>query len=384
MRSFVLLCAVAVCFSSCQQEQEKPQTVKQFSFKGRPNKYASRFEIGELSNGQISYKTIYLRGNRSGKEATTTFILYPKSQPRPDIVKGACYIATPVEHVASLGSVYTTMLCKMGLRQNIVAIENVDYYNNPYIVEQVKLGRVQELSKGPEIDAERTIALHPDLVFTFGMGNAASDAGSRITQAGIPVAVSIDHLEETPLARAEWIKFYGAFFDKDQVADSLFNASDQHYRQLLALTDTVAHRPTVLTEMKYGDAWYVPGGDSYVAHLLRDAGADYLWKDEHRTGSLPLSFEAVLLKARDGDFWLNLFMVNSKKELLGYDERYSLFKAFKQGHLYNNNRLQNSKGYSEYWETGICSPDELLADLISIFHPGLLPGHKLTYYKPIE
>lgn len=384
MRPFIFLYAVVLCFSSCQQEGGPPETGNKFTFKGRPNKYASRFEIGELSNGQASYKTIYLHGNKSNNEATVTFILYPKSQPKPDLVQGAFYIATPIEHVASLGSVYSTMLCKMGLRQHIVAVENVDYYNNPYIVEQVKLGRIQELSKGPEIDAERTIALHPDLIFTFGMGNAASDAGSKITQAGIPVAVSIDHLEETPLARAEWIRFYGAFFGKDQLADSLFNATDGHYRQLLALTDTVKHKPTVLTEMKYGDAWYVPGGDSYVAHLLKDAGAEYLWKDEHRTGSLPLSFEAVLLKARNCDFWLNLFMVNSKKELLAYDERYGLFNAFKKGHLYNNNRLQNSKGYSEYWETGICSPDELLADLISIFHPNLLPRHQPTYYKPIE
>lgn len=384
MRSFIVLCITAFCLAACQREAEQAAASDRFIFKPRPNKYARRFEIGELSNGKTSYKTINLHGNRSDSTATATFILYPKSQPKPDLVKGACYIATPIERVASLGSVYTTMLCKMGLRRHIVAVENVDYYNNPYIVEQVKLGRIVELSKGPEIDAERTIALHPDLIFTFGMGNPASDVGSRIAQAGIPVAISVDHLEETPLARAEWIRFYAAFFDKDQLADSLFNATERHYRQLVELADTVAYKPTVFTEMKYGDAWYVPGGDSYVAHLLKDAGADYLWKDEHRTGSLPLSFEAVLLNARDCDFWLNLFMVNSKKELLSYDERYNLFKAFKQDKLYNNNRIRNSQGYSEYWETGICSPDALLEDLISIFHPSLLPQHTLRYYKRIE
>lgn len=348
------------------------------------NRYAQRFQVGELvSTRKGKYKAIYLWADKAMRQADI-FIFYPRSEPKPNLIKGAYYIATPVEHVASLGSVYTTMLCKMGLQQKIVAVENVDYYNNPYIVEQVKLGRVQELSKGPEIDAERTIALHPDLIFTFGMGTPASDVGSKIAQAGIPVAVSVDHLEETPLARAEWIRFYAAFFGKERMADSLFNITEQHYRQLVAMADTVAYKPTVLTEMKYGDAWYVPGGDSYVAHLLRDAGASYLWKDEHRTGSLPLSFEAVLLRARDCDYWLNLFMVNSKKELLGYDERYSLFKAFKNGHLYNNNRVQNSKGYSEYWETGICSPDLLLEDLISMLHPSLLPQHVPTYYKRIE
>lgn len=384
MKRLIFILLTAIILSSCNTP-EAAETPEEMNFVVKDsNRYARRFQLGELvSSTKGTYKAIYLWADKD-RQKPEIFIFYPRSEPKPGLITGAYYIATPVERVASLGSVYTTMLCKMGLQQNIVAVENVDYYNNPYIVEQVKLGKVQELSKGPEIDAERTIALHPDLVFTFGMGNPASDAGSKMAQAGIPVAVSVDHLEETPLARAEWIKFYAAFFGKEHMADSLFNMTEQHYKQLVAMADTVAHKPTVLTEMKYGDAWYVPGGDSYVAHLLKDAGADYPWKNEHRTGSLPLSFEAVLLKARNCDFWLNLFMINSKKELLSYDERYSLFKAFKNGHLYNNNRLQNSKGYSEYWETGICSPDLLLEDLISMFHPKLLPQHTPAYYKRIE
>jgi len=122
-----------------------------------------------------------------------------------------------------------------------------------------------------------------------------------------------------------------------------------------------------------------------MAHYLQDAGADYIWKNENRSGSIALNFEEVYLKAKDADFWLNFFInVNSKKDLLAFDERYNMFKPFKNGNLYNNTKRVNTKGYSDYYENGMSNPDELLRDFIKIFHPHLLPRHQLKYYKKIE
>lgn len=359
---------------------DHPSKADTISSPVRRVKYARGFSIEEGS----AYKTLKIYGDRHSALATATFILYPRSASKPNAGTDAYYIQVPVERVASMSTIYTTMLDMLGLRNRIVAIENADYYNNPFIAEQVKQGKIRELSKGPAMDVEQTLALKPDLIFTFGMGNPKSDVNPKISAAGIPVAISLDHLEETPLARAEWIKFIAAFFDRDHLADSLFAGRETAYNQLLRMTDTISKRPTVLTELKYGDAWYVPGGESYMAHLLRDAGADYLWKEEKKAGSVPLTFETVYTKANHCDFWLNLFMVNSKQEMLNYDERYALFDAFKKGNLYNNNLQHNDKGYSIYWESGMCCPDEVLKDLVYIFHPELLPGHQLKYYKRLE
>ena len=217
------------------------------------------------------------------------------------------------------------------------------------------------------------------------MGNPKKDVSEKIINANIPVAISLDHLEETPLARAEWIKFIAAFFNKEQLADSLFKITETNYKQLKLMCDTIKNKPSVFTEMKYADAWYVPGGNSFAANILNDAGANYIWKNEKQTGSIPLNFETVYNVARDADYWLNLFInVNSKKELLGFEPRYNLFKAFKTENIYNNNKIANAKGYSDYWENGITNPDELLKDLIKIFHPNVLPEYQLKYYKKIE
>jgi iron complex transport system substrate-binding protein len=39
---------------------------------------------------------------------------------------------------------------------------------------------------------------------------------------------------------------------------------------------------------------------------------------------------------------------------------------------------------NDYWESGIINPHVILADLINILHPELLPDHKLHYYRQLN
>lgn len=373
-RSFLILCSLFLfaCNTNVEQKKQKETSTT------IPLSYAKRFAIKKYAD----YTVLELLGNKNDAEVTASFVLYQNQ--KPSYQNDAYYIKTPVSRVASMSSIYTTMLQELHCEQTIVAIDNVDYYNNPYIQQQVKDKKVIELSKGPTVEIERTIALKPDLFLTFGMGNPKTDIDKKLVQSNLPIAISIDHLEETPLARAEWIKFFACFFNKETLADSLFSATAKRYNDLKTIAQQNTHKPTVLTEIKYGDAWYVPSGKSYIANLINDAGGSYFWKDDQKVGSTPLSFEMVYAKAKDCDVWINLYNVNSKKELTSYDERYGLFKAFKKGNLYNNNKTQNAGGYSNYWETGITHPDDVLADLIKIFAPALMPGHEFVYYKKIE
>ena len=378
-----ILCVLSVwLFVSCKTESKDTCAEQSRSTKHKTQNvalsYAKRFSITKEENATV----LELLGNKGDSAITATFVLY--STQKPTNHPTAYFIKTPVAKVASMSSIYTSMLVKLGVEKTIVAIDNVDYYNTLFIQQAVKNQSIIELSKGPVLNVEQTIALNPDLILTFGMGNPSADIDKKIQQANIPIAVSLDHLEETPLARAEWIKFFACFFNKEHLADSLFAITEKKYIALKNLTLHQTDKPTVLTEIKYGDTWYVPGGNSYVANLLADAGASYFWSNEKQTGSIPLSFESVYAKAKECDIWLNLYQVNTKKELLSYDQRYSLFNAYKKNKLYNNNKTQNAKGYSNYWETGIANPDGVLADLISIITPTLLPNHTLLYYKHIE
>lgn len=379
-----LIAVIVFVVPSCTQNETvtDKQSLSAKSLKADSSiRYAQRFSIAETDN----CKVLFIFGKRDSKDTTATFVLY-KGEQQPDLqFKNSYYINVPVKSIACLSSVYASMLDKMNLLDKVVAIENADYYNNTYILDKVRSKQIVEIAKSPEIDIEKTLMLNPGLLLTFGMGNPKDDVHEKILSSKIPVAVTLDHLEEHPLARAEWIKFIAAFFDKSTLADSLFLVTETNYTKLKSMTDSVHSKPSVLTEIKYADAWYVPGGKSFMAHLLKDAGANYLWKDENQTGSIPLNFEQVYEKAGGADYWLNLFVnINTKKDLLAFDERYALFNAFKKGQLYNNTLHANEKGYSIYWAEGMTNPDELLADLIAIFHPQLLPQHQLKYYKKIN
>lgn len=369
---FIPLLLVLSCATTTENQQAKT------TLTSVPLSYAKRFTIKTCAD----FTVLELHGNKNDSAITASFVLYKHK--KPDYTKDAYYIKTPISRVASMSSIYTTMIAQLKCEDKIIAIDNVDYYNNTFIQEQVKKGFIIELSKGPQTDIEKTIALQPDLFLTFGMGSPKDDVDKKLVQSSMPIAVSIDHLEETPLARAEWIKFFAYFFYKESVADSLFQTTEKKYNDLKTLAQSSTHKPSVLTEIKYGDAWYIPAGKSFIAHLIEDAGGDYFWKEDTKTGSSAQSFETVYAKAKDCDIWINLYNLNSKKELLSYDERYGLFKACKNNQLYNNNKTQNALGYSNYWETGITNPDEVLADLIAIFSPTLLPNHEFTFYKKLQ
>lgn len=375
LKKIILFIPVLLLFSCASTNEEQPA---KNTLTTVPLSYAKRFTIKTSSD----FTVLELHGNKNDSDVTASFVLY-KHQ-KPDYSKEAYYIKTPIARVASMSSIYTTMIAQLRCEDKIIAIDNVDYYNNPFIQEQVKKGSIIELSKGPQIDIEKTIAVQPDLFLTFGMGSPKDDVDKKLVQSSMPIAISIDHLEETPLARAEWIKFFAYFFNKESLADSLFQITEKKYNDLKTIAKTSTHKPSVLTEIKYGDAWHIPAGKSFIAHLIEDAGGDYFWKEDTKTGSSAQSFETVYAKAKDCDIWINLYNLNSKKELLSYDERYGLFKACKNNQLYNNNKIQNALGYSNYWETGITNPDEVLADLIAIFSPELLPKHEFVFYKKIE
>ena len=343
-------------------------------------RYAKRFSISENEK----FKVIYLFGNVDIKDTTAIYIVLKDSTLNLKKIKNEFIFKTTCKKIASLSSVYTTMLYELNELQHIAAIENSDYYTNTAVLKKIEEHKIIELVKSSEIDVEKTIVLHPDIIFSFGMGNSEKGSNKKIEQVNIPTVWCLDHLEETPLARAEWIKFYAAFVCKEQLADSVFKTIEKNYLELKTIASLAKTQPTVFTEIKYGDVWYVPGGKSYMATLLKDANADYVFKYDTHTGSLNLSFEEVYVKAKDADYWLNPAMVSSKKEILGFETRYAEFKAYKTGNLYNNTKIVNIKGYSNYWETGILYPNKVLSDLILIFHPELKLNYEFNYYKKLD
>jgi iron complex transport system substrate-binding protein len=300
-----------------------------------------------------------------------------------DTAHGAVRIPFNPKRIAVLSTTHLPYLEALGLLDRVVAVDQAKRIHNAYIIQGVQEGRIVEVGDGQGLNYERLLAAKPDVVIRSGSGSAAQDANPKLDELGIRHIVNVEWRETTPLGRAEWIKFFGALFGKLPKADSVFTQIEKRYAKAKAIAQGVQQKPTVFTGRSWRGTWYVPGGQSFAAHFIADAGGQYVWADQTGSGSAPLKLEAVFARAAGADVWLNMDEFTTEAAMLQEDPRYAKFKAFAQHQLYNHNKRLNPSGGDDYWERGMLEPDVILTDLVKIFHPQLVPQHTLQYYRQL-
>ena len=301
----------------------------------------------------------------------------------PDIDKDAKVNYTPVESIVCTSTTHIPLLDYIGETEKLVGFPTTDYISSEKMRARIDSGKVTELGVDKGLNLERLAVLKPDLVMGYSM---TSDYGQfkKIEDLEIPVVLNAEYLEKHPLGRAEWIKFVAMFFHKENAADSVFRVIENNYLKTKALADSARNRPTVLSGVVYGDAWFMPGGKNYAARLFDDAGCQYTWADDSSNGFLQVSFESVYKKASEADLWIGVANYKSLQEIENSDHRYAKFKAFEQKKVYTYDARKGAKGGSEFLELGYLRPDIILKDLVKIAHPELLPEYELYFHKRLE
>jgi iron complex transport system substrate-binding protein len=271
-----------------------------------------------------------------------------------------------------------------GAADVITGLAESKYVTSPVVRKNMAARKVIEVGNGSAMNHELIISMKPDLLMTMGSPDAPFNRYQPLTGAGIPVMMNAEWLETDPLGRSEWVKLMAALLNKEEMVNRKFDALVKEYNQMKALAAAVKQKPEVVIGMPFKGTWFVPDGDSYLTQFLKDAGARYHWSDVISKGSLAFNFETVAPIALKADFWLNMGNAQSKEEIAAIDQRYTQFNSYKKGTLYNSNKRINDIGANDYWESGAVNPHLILADLITIFHPELLPGHQLFYYKQLQ
>ncbi|MBF2064886.1 MAG: ABC transporter substrate-binding protein [Calothrix sp. C42_A2020_038] len=334
-----------------------------------------------------NYKVITINNPWKGAKTGFKYFLIQCGTPVPKEIQASSdqVITVPVNSVISLSTTHLPHLAKLGVVDKLIGVSDTKIVNTSEVVEKIKLGKITNVGSNANVNVEQILELNPDLITTYGTGNAETDSYPKLLEAGLKVVINAEYMEDSPLGRSEWLKFTALFFNQEQKAEQIFGEIAKKYDEIVTQTKTVKIRPTVFVGFNFKGTWYMPGGRSYAAKYLEDAGANYLWSNEQSTGSLPLSFEAIIDRAINADYWLNFNQTwKSKQDILAEDTRYGDFKAVKTGNLYNNNARVNSNGGNDYWEAGISNPDVVLSDLIKIFHPEILPQHELVFYRRIN
>lgn len=377
---FVLTIALQACNNSKNQSaviDEASSTVRPYSFQPEI-KYAKHFSITVYDN----FKSLIVKNPWIEGDTLASYVLFPKGSQKPEVDWADFNIAIPVDKVVATSSPHVGLIGLIDELDKITGVADDKYIYNRSIYERIAAGEISQVGSLKSSNLEVLLDLSPDIIMKTGVDNVRND-DARLTQAGIPISYYVEWMEGSMLARAEWIKFVGAFFNKDRETDSIFQFIEKEYSQAIDLVQDVEYRPNIMTGNNFKGTWYMPGADSYLAKLILDAGGDYRFKNEKSNGSLPLSFEVVLDELVDADYWIGP-RATSLKELGLLDERYTLFKAFREGNVYTFNKRMSENGGNDYWETGMTRPDRILKDVIKILHPELLPEHELYYYQKLQ
>lgn len=342
--------------------------------------HSNGFSIDYFNN----YKVVTVHSPYPGAEEVATYVLVQCGTAVPEGFEDAVIIETPVQRFVAMSTTYLPHLPTLNAVDKLVGLDSLDFASTTAVRERIDAGEITEVGFGAEVNIEQVLDLEPDLVMTYSSGSADFDAQPKLEEAGITVVVNSDYLDTTPLGQAEWAKFLAAFFNQEATAEAWFDEITTEYNALADLAAGAAEKPSVFLNTPFEGTWYMAGGQSYVAHLLADANADYVWGEDPSDTTLFLDFETVYDQAQAADFWLNIGFVASLADLTAVDERFADFTAYQSGNVYNNDARTNAFGGNDYYEGGAANPHWVLADLIKIFHPALLPDHELVYYRQME
>jgi len=365
--------------TECVAEGEYDASVDYF-----PEKAELTYTDGFMIEYHNNYKVVTVLTPWPGATESLQYVLVQCGTSAPDGFSEAQIIEVPVMSIVTLSTTYLPFLDELGLLDRLVGLDDATYVSNPTVLKMAEEGKLTLLGYGSGVNVEQALDLQPDLIMAYGSGAAEYDAHPVLMDAGLKVVINAEWLDTSPLGRAEWGKFIAVFFNKEADGEALFAETAQQYNDLVALAASATDKPTVFANTDYQGTWFMPGGNSFAAAFLKDAGASYLWADDTSTGSLPLAFEAVFDKAKDAQFWVNVGFFFTLEDLLAADARYADFAAFQNGTVWNNDAKTSAAGGNDVYESAVAHPELVLADLIKIFHPDLLPDHELVYYRQVK
>lgn len=376
---FILIFGGWSCDAPHRKEKPPAEEAGEMPFYKTQVKHARQFTIRYV-NG---YKLLEVLNPYPGAEKSFHYLLLPKGMEVPAGVKADAVVRIPVEEMVSLSTTHIPALDMLEASDVLTGFPSTDYISSPSMRKWIAEGKIRDLGAGSGIDIEGLMELSPELVMAYGMGPQDKSLRS-LERTGIPVVLNADFMEQSPLGRAEWIKFTAAFLNREKEADSVFSYIEQRYNSLASLAADARPKPTVFSGVVYNGTWFMPGGESWAAQFFADAGAHYLWQDNSETGSLQLSFESVFDKAHQADYWIGASNYPNLQALADADSRYRRFAAWQQENVYTYTARTGETGGNEYLELGYSRPDIVLADLVKILHPELLPAHELYFYEKLE
>jgi iron complex transport system substrate-binding protein len=343
-------------------------------------KYAKGFSVKYLEDGVRLVDVEDPQKDEDKMPVSYQFALVPKGSDAK-VPEGYTKVEVPVERTIVMTMLQLSNFTALDAHEVVKGITGTKNLFNKDIKKRVKDGSIVKIGMEGNFDPELILAANPEVIFISPFKRGGYDA---IKETGITLIPHLGYKELDPLGQAEWVKFVGLFIGKEKEANELFAGIEQRYNDLKVKgqRSKVKDLPTVFSGEMHGGNWYAVGGKNFLAQLFRDAGADYVIKNED-TGGSNIEFEQMYAMAANADYWriLNSYPDTFSYEALKASEpRNELFKAFREKHVIYCNMKQTA-----YYESTPVEPDVVLKDLLAIFHPELVEkDYKPKYYQLLK
>tara|TARA_B100000767_G_scaffold275599_1_gene313621 strand:+ start:3285 stop:4406 length:1122 start_codon:yes stop_codon:yes gene_type:complete len=341
--------------------------------------YAQGFSIEKKEN----YKILSLKNTVPSSSKVFRYLLISKENKIPQSLNYDGIIRTPVKRIVATSTTHLAFLEELNATESLVGFPQINYISSVQIRKQIDAGKVIDVGMSQQLNVERILEVDPDILLSFGV-DQIDNSLKRFNRMGIPTAFIGEWNEQDPLGRAEWIKVFGVLLGKEKEAFEVFKNTEKKYIEAKKSALEIKSKPTLIAGAIYQDAWYLPGGKSYLAKLFEDANTNYLWKDNTQTGSLALSIEAVLQKGKNSNYWFAPGQHTSYSTLTAEHALYSKFEATQKRKIFTYARSKGSTGGIIFFESGACHPDLVLKDIIHHIYPNLEPDYIPTYFLPLD
>lgn len=357
----------------------KKETPTTSDFISNQVEFAQNFELYQYED----YKIVRIKNVSPESTLQETYVLHKKEVQLPDSLKHYISVVVPIQRMVVTSTTHIPSLEMLGVEDALVGFPGLDYISSEKVRSLIDAGKIKEVGRNERINTELVLDLDPEVLVSYTI-NQTSEILDNLKNAGVKVLLNGDWNEKHALGKAEWIKFFGALFDKDENAKEVFDTIKSDYEQAKALAQKANLKPSVITGNIYEDVWYLPKGDSWSAEFLADANMNYFWSATSGTGSLALSFEEVFDTAHNTDFWIGAGSYASLDEIVAANPHYKEFKAFKEGNVYTYSAKKGAKGGVLYFELAPNRPDLVLKDIIKIAHPELLKDYELQFFEQLK
>lgn len=313
-------------------------------------KYESSMDLQYAKNFSVDYY-------EGGYKVLTTMdgtqiLVVPEGKEVPDdLGDGVVVVKRPVKNLYIVSSSIMDIFSKLDAMDTIrlSSQKEEDWYVEDARNAMAK-GDILYAGKYSKPDYELIISENCSLAIENTMITHSPEVSEMLADFDIPTMIEYSSYEEHPLARVEWVKFFGALIGKEEKAQEVFNEEVRLVDEVTSVKKT--DKTVAFFYVTSNGLIQVRTSKDYVPKMIELAGGNYVLENigdpDSNRSTVSMQIEDFYDKAKDADFIIYNSSIDggiqSVQELIDKCEVLKDFKAVKEGNVWctTNDMYQQS------------------------------------------